>query len=146
MLSLKAAASPLSVMVITVTHVSATSRILARSCMQHADADVRVRRAPCVCTDSFLLLICSIDAAETLLEAAGHRPRASTATRRVVGVAQALLFGSPDVLRVLLAVVGGGLERVGALRGGRVGQNGRLSVRAGPVWCLCSTWDRWVAL
>ena len=146
MLSLKAAASPLSLMVITVTHVSATSRILARCCMQHADADVRVRRAPCVCTDSFLLLICSIDAAETLLEAAGHRPRAGAATRRVVGFAKALLFDSPDVLCVLLAVVGGGLERVGALRGGRVGQDGRLSVRAGPVWCLFSTCGRWIAL
>ena len=101
-----------------------------------------------VCTDSILLLICSIYAAETLLDAAGHRPRARAAARRVVGIAQALLCGSPDVLRVLLAdaVVGGGLERVGALRGARVGQDGRLPVRAGRAWCQGSTWARLVPL
>ena len=122
------------------------ARARSQPIMSHGHADVRVRRAPCVCTDSILLLICSIYAAETQLDAAGHRPRARAATRRVVGVAQALLFGSPDVLRVLLAVVGGGLERVGALRGARVGQDGRLSVRAGRAWCQGSTWARLVPL
>ena len=96
--------------------------------------------------DSLLLLISSIGAAETLLEAALHRPRARAATRRVVGVAQALLFNSFDALCVLLAAVGGGLERIGALRDGRGDQGERLLVPDGRVWCQYRTWDGWEAV
>ena len=59
-----------------------------------------------------------------------------------MGVAQALLFDSFAVLRMLLAVVGGGLERIGALRGVRVVQDGRLLVRAGRISCQGSTCAR----
>jgi len=53
-------------------------------------------------TESFLLLISSIGAAEPLREAAVHHPRACAAARRVVDVLQASLFGASDRLLVLL--------------------------------------------
>ena len=99
-------------------------------------------RVRCVCAGSLLLLVSSIDEAESLPEAAVHRPRVRAASRHVVGVAEAAPCASPALLRVLLAVVGGGLERVGALRDAGVGQNGRLLVRAGRVWCPWSTWGQ----
>ena len=77
--SLKAAASPLSGMDVTVTRECATARILARFCIHHADVDVRMWRAPCVCSDHLLLLISSTDAAETRLDAAVHHSRACAA-------------------------------------------------------------------
>ena len=96
--------------------------------------------------DSLVLLISSIDAPETRLEAALHRPRARAAARRVVGVAQTTLFDSSDALRVLLTAVDGGLGSVGALRDGRVDQGGRLLVPGGRVWCQYRTWDGWEAV
>ena len=58
-----------------------------------------------MCLDSLLLLISSIDAAETQQEAAAHRTRAGDAARRVVGAAKASLFASPARLLVLLRCV-----------------------------------------
>ena len=72
LLSLRAASSPLSGMGVTVTRVCATARTIARFCIHHADVDVRMWRAPCVCSDHLLLLISSTDAAETRLDAAVH--------------------------------------------------------------------------
>ena len=121
-------------------------RMRSRSTMSHAHADVRVRRALCACSDHLLLLHSSIGAAETLLEAAVHQPRACAAARCVVGASEALLFAPSDLLRVEPAVGSGGLERVGALCDARVGKNGRLSVCAGRLWCQCRTWARLVPL
>ena len=94
MLSLRAASSPLSGMGVTVARVCATARTLAPFCIHHAHVDMRVWRAPCVCSDHLLPLISSIHAAETQLELAFHRPRARIAARRVVGDAQASPFAS----------------------------------------------------
>ena len=77
------------------------ARARTRFIMPHAEVDVCVRRAPCVCTESLLLLTFSIGAAETLLEAAVHHLRACAAARRVVGVPRASLFASPNLLRGL---------------------------------------------
>ena len=92
-----------------------------------------------MCTESLLLLISSIDAAEMQLEAAVHRPRPRAAVRRVVGVAQAARFASPRALLVLLRGVVARLGDLGAVRDARVGQDGRLSVRVGRVWCQGTT-------
>ena len=89
---------------------------------------VCARRALCVCSDHLLLLISSIDAAESLLEAAVHRPSTCAAAWRVVGASQASQFPSSDLLRVVLAVVLGGFERVEALRDAHAGQDGCLSM------------------
>ena len=122
-------------------------RMRSRSTMSHAHADVRVRRALCACSDHLLLLHSSIGAAETLLEAAVHQPRACAAAVCVVGASQALLFAPSDLLRVEPAVGSGGLERVGALCDARV--SGRMGVyrcvldgygasaARGPVWYRC---------
>ena len=92
--SLKAASSPVSGMGVTVARVCATARTLAPFCIHHAHVDMRVWRAPCVCSDHLLPLISSIHAAETQLELAFHRPRAHIAAQRVVGDAQASPFAS----------------------------------------------------
>ena len=110
--------------------------------MPHADADMLVKRAPCVCRESLLLLISSIDAAETQLEAATHRPRAFAAALSVVGVAQAARIASPRVLVVLLLGVVAHLGHVGALRDGGVGQDGVLSVCSDRTRCQWSPWAR----
>ena len=52
-----------------------------------------------------------------------------------MGASQATLFASSDLLCVLLAVIGGGPERVGAMCEARVG----LSVRIGGYMCVCWT-------
>ena len=117
-LSLRAASSPLSGMGVTVARVCATARTLARFCIHHADVDMRVWRAPCVCSDHLLPLISSTDAAETQLDAAVRDYRAYSAARCVVGASQATAFASSDLLCVLLAVVDGATlaERVGAVK------------------------------
>ena len=135
MLSLRAASSPLSGMGVTVARVCATARTLARFCIHHADVDVRVWRAPCVCSDHLLPLISSTDAAETQLDAAVRDYRAYSAARCVVGASQATTFASSDLVCVLLAVIGGGPERVGAMCEARVG----LSVRISGYLCVCWT-------
>ena len=77
--------------------------------MLHADVDVPVSRAPCVCSDSLLLLTFSTDSAETLSEAAVHRPRTCAAALRVVVISQAALFVSSALLLVVLRGACGGL-------------------------------------
>ena len=93
---------------------------------------VCTRRVLSVCSDHLLLLISSIGAAKSLLEAAIHRPRACAAARRVVGASQASQFPSSDLLHVVLAVVLGRFERVEALRDAHAGQDGCLP--------MCSAW------
>ena len=85
-----------------------------------------------MCSDHLLLVLSSIGADKSLLEAAIHHPRARAAARRVVGASQASQFPSSDLLRVVLAVVLGGFERVEALRDAHAGQDGCLS--------MCSAW------
>ena len=82
--SAMAALHPLSVAGFRAARQRLPARARARVTMPHAEADVRVRRAPCVCTESLLLLTSSIGAAKTLLEAAVHHPRACAASRRGV--------------------------------------------------------------
>ena len=96
------AAAPMFAVVAEAGRARLPARARTRFIMPHAEVDVCVRRAPCVCTESFLLLISSIGAAEPLLEAAVHHPRACAAARCVVGVLQASLFGASDRLLVLL--------------------------------------------
>ena len=96
---------------------------------------VCARRVLCVCSDHLLLLISSVDAAESLLEAAVHRPRTCAAAWRVVRAAQASQFASSGLLRVVLVVVLGGLERVGELRDARVRHDACLSMCSGWIWC-----------
>ena len=100
--SAMAALHPLSVAGFRATRQRLPTRARARFTMPHAEADVRVRREPSVCTESLLLITSSIGAANTLLEAAVHRSRACAAARRVAGVPRASLFASPDLLRGLL--------------------------------------------
>ena len=100
-------------------------------------------RVRCACAGSLLLLLSSIDEAETLPEAAVHRPRVRAASRHVVGGADAAPCASPALFRVLLAVVGGDPERVGALCVAGVRQYGRSYVHTGQSWDQCSTWGRW---
>ena len=142
--SAMAALPPWSAAGFRATRQRLPARARARVTMPHAEADVRVRRAPCVCTESLLLLTSSIGAAKTLLEAAVHHPRACAASRRGVGVPRASLFASPRSTPRAAPVVGGGLGRLGALRDARVGQHGRLSVCAGRVWCQYRMWARWL--
>ena len=59
----------------------------ALSTMLHADVDVPAGCVPCVCSGSLLLLLSSMEAAETQPEAAVHRPRKRAAAFCVVGVA-----------------------------------------------------------
>ena len=121
---------------------SFAARARARFTMPHADADMLVTRAPCVCRESLLLLISSIYAAETQQEAATHRPRACDTVLSVVGIAQAARIASPCVLLVRLLGVVARLGHVGALRDGGVGRDGRPLVYSDRAWCQCSMWAR----
>ena len=100
-------------------------------------------RVRCVCAGSLLLMLSSIDEAETLPEAAVHRPRVHAASKHAVGVAEAAPCASPALLRMLLAVVGGDPERVGALCVACARQYGRSFMHTGQAWDQCSTWGRW---
>ena len=112
------------------------------STMVHADVDVPGSRVSCVCSDSLLLMLSSTDAAETQPGAADHRPRMHSAAFCVVGVAKMLSLASFALLLVVLRGACGVLGRLGVLHVDCVGQEGRLLVRAGYVWCQYRTWAR----
>ena len=140
-----AAAAPLVALVAEAGCVRSPARVRSQNTMPHPDADVCVRRAPCVCTESLLLLTFSIGAAETLLESTGGCCPSSSSMccsaarrRRPTGVAIRLAQSTPRAA----PVVGGGLGRLGALRDARVCQYERLSVCAGRVWCHDRMWAR----
>lgn len=97
-----AAADPFIVSVAEVGLSTSPTHARTQSIMPHADHYLYVTRAPWVCSGSFLLLISSTDAADTLLEDTVHRPRARAAALRVVGVALMLPFASSALLLVVL--------------------------------------------
>ena len=103
-------------------------------------------RVRCVCAGSLLLMLSSIDEAETLPEAAVHRPRVRAASRHVVGGAQAAPCASRRRLysaccsRWSVATLSE-LERTVCSLCSSVWTVIRAQWTG--KWSQCSTWGRW---